>query len=570
VFKTTHAPSATDGSGTTGALFKIVQDGQFRTRVVGGADQFTDAVRVTGVGAARTIYISHDGTYTGNVVLQRSIGNEDNYTTVTTYSSSTFADVAYSDGLDNQIIFYRIGFTGASWTSGSADVSLRYQGGGTTGIARVTKYVSATQVEMEVVATFAATSASTEWSEGAWSGARYWPKAVELFDGRLWTAAVDLFWGSQSDAAGGYESMATGDLATDGLRRSVSTRGGYHEVQWLVGMGSLFLGTASVVARARSGAIDEPITPTNTSVRNRATIGAADIEPAGIDDDAVFVDRTGHRLYQLKYNEQRQDYAAKSLMRLNAVRSDGQMLALLYDPDENALGWCRIVTDGRIESVCVIPTPDGEDAVYVIVQRTIGATTKRYLERLDTAYDPASVADTNPVDSYVRKESATPFTDVTGLDHLEGRTLVVWADGHRRPDAVVTGGKITLAKPASKVVAGLAYEARWRSAKLAAPSGAGTPQGMWKMPTAILVELLASVPGAVEYGTDFTTMDRLPDRHLSQAWDEGPGLVSGYSEHLTLPGTFGRDPRLCLRATSRGGHAQVSALVVGVSSNDKV
>ena len=34
---------------------------------------------------------------------------------------------------------------------------------------------------------FAAVSASTEWSEGAWSDARYWPKAVELFDGRLWT-----------------------------------------------------------------------------------------------------------------------------------------------------------------------------------------------------------------------------------------------------------------------------------------------------------------------------------------------------------------------------------------------
>lgn len=49
---------------------------------------------------------------------------------------------------------------------------------------------------------------------------------------------------------------------------------------------------------------------------------------------------------------------------------------------------------------------------------------------------------------------------VSGLAHLEGRTVAVLADGNVRPSAVVSGGRITLDRPYSVVHVGLPYTAQ--------------------------------------------------------------------------------------------------------------
>lgn len=65
-----------------------------------------------------------------------------------------------------------------------------------------------------------------------------------------------------------------------------------------------------------------------------------------------------------------------------AVRSDGTMLGLTYLREHEVSGWHRHDTgDGDLfEDVATVPEGD-EDAVYVIVQRTVDGTTKRYVER---------------------------------------------------------------------------------------------------------------------------------------------------------------------------------------------
>jgi hypothetical protein len=63
-----------------------------------------------------------------------------------------------------------------------------------------------------------------------------------------------------------------------------------------------------------------------------------------------------------------------------AIRADGELLGMVYEPDENIYPWCRIKTDGLFESVAVITKEGEEDQVWVIVKRTIGGVTKRYIE----------------------------------------------------------------------------------------------------------------------------------------------------------------------------------------------
>jgi hypothetical protein len=62
------------------------------------------------------------------------------------------------------------------------------------------------------------------------------------------------------------------------------------------------------------------------------------------------------------------------------------------------------------------------------------------------------------VDSGVTYEGE-PETVITGLDHLEGETVNILADGLVVPSQVVSGGQITLTTAARVVHAGLPYEA---------------------------------------------------------------------------------------------------------------
>jgi len=71
-----------------------------------------------------------------------------------------------------------------------------------------------------------------------------------------------------------------------------------------------------------------------------------------------------------------------------------------------------------------------------------------------------------------------PFTTFFGLDHLEGMTVTILADGIVAPNQVVSGGKVTLPFPASKVAIGLSYTCQLQTMYL--DTGEPTIQGKRK------------------------------------------------------------------------------------------
>jgi hypothetical protein len=68
-----------------------------------------------------------------------------------------------------------------------------------------------------------------------------------------------------------------------------------------------------------------------------------------------------------------------------AIRSDGELLGLTYMRDQSIWGWHHHDTDGTFENVCVVPE-GSEDRVYLVVKRTIGGVTKRYVERMASRF----------------------------------------------------------------------------------------------------------------------------------------------------------------------------------------
>lgn len=64
------------------------------------------------------------------------------------------------------------------------------------------------------------------------------------------------------------------------------------------------------------------------------------------------------------------------------VRSDGVLLGCTYVREQQILAWHRHDLGGVVENVCAIPEGD-EDAVYLVVRRTVNARTVRYIERMN-------------------------------------------------------------------------------------------------------------------------------------------------------------------------------------------
>jgi hypothetical protein len=233
-----------------------------------------------------------------------------------------------------------------------------------------------------------------------------------------------------------------------------------------------------------------PITPSSVSADQETYVGAAaGVRPCVIGEEILYVQARGSVMRSVRFHLESQGLAGVDLSIWSshllerqtliatdyqqvphsivwALRSDGVLLGMTYVPEQEVAGWHRHdTTNGIIEDICVVPEDD-EDALYCLVARVIGGSTKRYIERLErrdiraTSYN----ADSFFVDSGL-SYSGAPADVFGGLDHLEGEVVAVLADGEviydGDPDGAdaasftVTAGEITLNDEYSDVHIGL-------------------------------------------------------------------------------------------------------------------
>jgi len=149
------------------------------------------------------------------------------------------------------------------------------------------------------------------------------------------------------------------------------------------------------------------------------------------------------------------------------------LLGLTYIREEDVIGWSRHPTDGEVESMAVIPNPEGSGhELWISVKREISGVTKRFIEYLD----PDIHVDSGIV------YSGAPVLSVSGLDHLEGETVKVVGDGMVYADAVVVSGAITLspAFAASEIQVGLPYTSKLETMRPEVSLSNGSSRGMKK------------------------------------------------------------------------------------------
>lgn len=197
------------------------------------------------------------------------------------------------------------------------------------------------------------------------------------------------------------------------------------------------------------------------------------------------------------------------------------------------------------EGVKVVVVSEGsEDAVYVIVKRTIGGATKRYVERLQSRFF------NDQPEAYFVDCGATyegvPADEISGLSWLEGKTVNILADGAVHPQRVVTAGKVVLDYEASVVHVGLPIVADLKTLPLALEGAPAAGQGTLKNASKVHLRVFQS--SGVQAGPAFNRLTAYPARAVSDDYGLPPALRTGELS-LTIGPSWGTDGAVCLRQT---------------------
>lgn len=258
----------------------------------------------------------------------------------------------------------------------------------------------------------------------------------------------------------------------DSLQFKIASRQN-QTIKHLVSLQDLLILTSSAEWRVTSD--QGVLTPSSFNAKPRSYVGASNVQPLLFNTTMLFGAARGGHVREMGYSTEAGgwitgDLALRTPHRFDGfdildaasskspypvawfVSSAGNLLSLTYVPEQNVGAWASHDTDGVFESVCCV-AEGNEDILYAIVRRVINGVSKRYVERLASRRF-ATQADAFFVDCGL-SYSGAPVSALSGLGHLEGKTVSILGDGAVRPPQVVVGGSITLDAPASKAHAGL-------------------------------------------------------------------------------------------------------------------
>lgn len=206
--------------------------------------------------------------------------------------------------------------------------------------------------------------------------------------------------------AGSYRNFSSSNpIADDDAIKFTMTGQRVNAVRHIVevGTGPVVFTQESEVSLEGDGGI---LTPSAVNPKTNSRNGASTLMPLVVDSSALYVQARGSAVRDLNFDYQVDGYRGNELSIsashlvdgyeitswcyqkiphsvVWAVRNDGVLLSLTYVRDQQIFGWAHHDLDGGIVE-CVSSVPEGaEDAVYMIVQRTVDGRSVRYVERLN-------------------------------------------------------------------------------------------------------------------------------------------------------------------------------------------
>ena len=419
-----------------------------------------DVYQVSWVQSADTLLLTHPDYAPKRIVRQ---SDETFALTDWAFSSSNnqvwqpyekFTDVTLSASGTNGNI--TLTASGNLFQDGHVGTRFRINGGEVS----ITAVTSATSATASVQKSLSSGSATSDWSEQAFSPVRGYPTTVGFYQGRLVIGGSrDLpnkLWFSKSfeimnfDMGTGLDDEAIGFvLMSDQVNAIRGLMSGRHLQVFTTGSEWMVSG--------------DPLTPQSIQLKRQTKIGSPlyrIVRPIDVSGATLFVSSNGREIREFLFEDLEQAYQAKNVSLLSShlinrpldmdydskrrlvyvVMSDGKMATLTNYRSEEVLAWSEQQTAGSFKSVCVL-----EENVYFLVQRG----SAMYLESFDDdLYMDCTLTGSDETEAH---------TTWTGLNVLNGKTVQIKADGVLEPNQTVTNNAITLSVPVHSVEVGLPY-----------------------------------------------------------------------------------------------------------------
>jgi hypothetical protein len=269
------------------------------------------------------------------------------------------------------------------------------------------------------------------------------------------------------------------------------------------------------------------------------------------------------------HNLERWCYAEQPFYQVWAVRDDGILLSLTYLKEQDVNAWAHHDSFGnsgtdKFLSVASIPEQQipglNVDSVYFVLQRTIpginGGQPVQYVERMNCRnfltngasdatkawfVDCGLQYNGNPVSAGGNGGGAV--ATVSGLDHLNGATVSILADGSVSPQQVVQAGSITLPFPATTITVGLPYVSQLQTLCMEPEGMAMQVQDYRKKISAVAVRV-ADTRG-LKVGPNFGDLTEIKERSALVSMGSAIPLFTG-DERVVIDNQYLVDDDVCI------------------------
>jgi len=204
-------------------------------------------------------------------------------------------------------------------------------------------------------------------------------------------------------------------------------------------------------------------------------------------------------------------------------------------------------------SVCVIPS-SSEDEVWIVVSRVIGGQIVRYLEQMQPRKFGLQ-EDAWFIESALKYDGAGTTT-LSGLDHLEGEEVVIWAEGAVMGSKTVTNGSITLDRAVTKAIVGLPFRYKLKPMRFDINTGASTTQTALKRISEVVVSFYETL--GAKYGIDEDHLLDI-DFRTTEGFGSPPAMFTG-EKTLSPDGGFDAEDTLIITGND-GSPCTIRAMI---------
>ncbi len=429
------------------------------------------------------------------------------------------------------------------------------------------------------------------WRLGAWNTRDGWPWTVSFSQGRLvwggsnsqpqtiWMSVVNDVDNFRPNGYGQVSGVDESVVADDAITRTIDSDR-VNAFYWMLDTPKgLIIGTDGTEYLISQTSTAEPLSNTNIENRPQTFLGSKRYVKAvrAGNTAAVFVQKAGRKLIELLFSLDVDSFTARDLTVLSeditksgivdvayqqepspivwCVLGNGTIAAATYEREQDVIAWHKHVIGGsltgsdnpQVKRVAVISDTAGSepvDLLWMIVRRTINGTDVEHIEFIEDQFDGSSDAleDAFFVDSGVTYDSTLTNT-ISGLDHLEGQTVSVLANGEDHANKVVSGGSITLDASYTKVHVGLPYTSKMATLPTAEMRQI-QPETSVKVKRLERAQVLFNESFGVKFGVTAGTNSDISDSDLEPVEFESSDTVfTGLIEDMLIGSPYDRNQK---------------------------